>query len=241
MALIALVLLTGCVKTTANRDPIITPSTDASGRPVGSAGANSPAQALDLALAQSAVVTTNDLPGFSPKAPDISSPSPLDEASGQQLAACLKVPFSDFDKGSGGQEAEAGFENGASEIGSNVAIEPTRAPVDKGWAVFTTPGFAKCLESVARVSFATLSSGGISSVSVTRFEPHVGDRSFGFQIRFTMTAGGTSVDGVMDMIGIFHDRAEISLLTVGRGMEFDRATALRLAHPMLDRVGTKAA
>ena len=195
----------------------------------------------DLALANRAILTTADLPGYAATPYQPSGDIPA--SAKQSFATCLNVKTSIFDDTVGAQKVHSDdFKQATTTVSASVEIDPTRSDVTTGWNTFTKSGFDGCMQHLFDTIFRlTLPSGAtVGTTTVGKFDPAIGNRSDGFEAKTTITYQGRALVSYIDLLLVARDRAGIELDTVRIDQPFDRATEIALARTMYDRVGTKA-
>jgi hypothetical protein len=106
----------------------------------------------------------------------------------------------------------------------------------------TKTGFEHCF---GQLMDSALRSGGptgatYGKTNVTRFDPQIGNRSFGYQITIPVMANGQDVLMYFDLVGAARDRAGITLTAFNVNQPYDRAAEIALTRRMYDRVGNHA-
>jgi hypothetical protein len=207
----------------------------------GGGGSKHADPAADLALAKSAVLTPQDLPGFAaaprPKGKDVPAQAKRD------FARCLKTDVTFVDHAPTAQEADSlNFTRLQAQVFSRVSIEPSAADIDAHWKVDTEAGIERCLEALYRTALKpkTPNSITVGLARVARFDVGIGDRSVGFTVSVPVTVNKIDPDVYVDLLLIARGRAGVEIEAEDVGTPFDRRTELDLARRVYDRIGTKA-
>jgi hypothetical protein len=197
--------------------------------------------AADLAAAKAAVLTAADLPGYTPKPHSESNDLPA--SAKQQFAKCLNTSTTLFDTTPGAQKANSpDFDKDQAEVQSSIEIDPTRADITKGWNEITQRGLEDCLGKLFDAALkGSVPGATFGATEVTRFEPHIGNQSVGYQMTIPATSqAGQQLRLYIDVIFVPRDRAGITLSGLNLDQPVDRATEIALAQKIYDRVGTHA-
>lgn len=209
----------------------------------GGGGAKKVDPAQDLATASAAVLSINDLPGYASSPHTASDETPSSIIT--DFDTCLKVSATILDQAPGEQRVfSPDFSKDQTAIAGNVEIDANTSDIDDGWDVLAKPGTEPCFEQFFREAVKvgiTESQGiGFGPVAVDRFDPGIGDRSVGYNVKLTATGPGAAAVFFVDFIFVAHDRAAMELEFSSSGAPLDRGFETGLAQKVYDRVGDQA-
>jgi hypothetical protein len=197
----------------------------------------------DLALAQRAVLTKADLPGYEAKPHTSNDDIPAGVK--KDFANCLGTPTSIFDDTPGAQKADSpDFSQGTTQVSGSIEIDPNKSDIDKGWAEISKGGIEPCLGKLfeAAVKQGALDQPGIKVGlgTVKRFDVGVGDRSVGYSVDLQITGPSGTADVFLDLVFVPRDRAGLDFSFTTVGTPFDRTVETALVQKVYDRIGNHA-
>lgn len=205
----------------------------------------SEASEADLEVAQSAVLTLNDLPvGWSSK------PREADEDDDQfdeQLADCVGVPVEEIAESNDPKaESETFVSEADEEIEAEVVVASTVEQAVAEFDLFTSDAFVGCVREVlpeimeqAAAEEAGDFTIGDSSIGPLRIED-TGDRSGAMRLTVAIEAEGFSVDAYVDLLFAQVGRATVQLTSTSAFTPVDIGLSQLLLNRMVERVDVEA-
>lgn len=204
-------------------------------------GSRSESFKADLALAEAAVLTLQDLPtGWSSK--------PREEEDGddevdEKFADCLDVPVEEVtDSGHPLAESETFVAEDDSEVEAEVGVAPSVEEAADHFDMATSPEYLDCVRAVlpSLMEEAAKDEGGEFEIADASIGPlrieESGDRSAGFRMALAIETQGLSIDFYYDILFAQVGRASAQVTSMAVFTPPDVGFTQSLLDQMIDRI-----